>query len=133
LEEAGQEKIVFALEKTSPKVKAEEEPSQKELPIVVLKEDVPDESSGQEPLSQIGEEQKIESASKVKENSIKPVRTSELEIQSGEMSSTTKELNQEDDQNTSGTGMLQTPKGQAQNRWKAWKDKIQGFIKKLFA
>ena len=138
LEEAGQEKIEFALEKSSPKEKTEvdkpeDEHSQKVVPIVVLKEDVPNISSQQEPLSQIEEEQKIESAAQVKENSIKSVRTSELEIQNGEMSSTTEELNQEDGQNTSGTGMQQTPKGQSQNRWKAWKDKIQGFIKKLFA
>ena len=55
------------------------------------------------------------------------------EIQNGEMSSTTEELIQDDDQNTSEAGKPQIPNGQTKKRWKVWREKIQGFIKKLFA
>jgi segregation and condensation protein B len=133
LEEAGQEKIEFVLEKSSPEEKlalnkAEDEHMQQELPIVSLQEDMPNGNIEQESLSQIGEEQKIELLDKIKENSFESKRSSSVEIHNGEMLSTTEELIQDDGQYTS-----ETEKPQTQKRWKLWKDKIQGFIKKLFA
>jgi len=104
LEEAGQEKIEFTPENT---------PAEQQLPI----DEVADEKTQAE-ITDIRSE---------------PKRTPEIEIQSGEILSTTEELIQDDGQNTSEAGKPQPQKEQTQKRWKVWREKIQGFIKKLFA
>jgi hypothetical protein len=104
LEDVGQEKIEFTPENT---------PAEQQLPI----DEVADEKTQAE-ITDIRSE---------------PKRTPEIEIQSGEILSTTEELIQDDGQNTSEAGKPQPPKEQTQKRWKVWREKIQGFIKKLFA
>lgn len=131
LEEAGQEKIEFISENTStqeqvPIDKITNENTQEEISIVSIQEDVPNENIGQESVNQ--EEQKAELPAGKIDNNIELERLPELELQNGEMSSTTEELIQDNGKSTSGSRKTQT-----QKRWKVWKDKIQGFIKKLFA
>ena len=132
LEEAGQEKIEFISENTStqeqvPIDKITNENTQEEISMVSIQDDVPNENIRQESVNQI-EEQKAELPDGKTDNNIESERLPELELQNGEMSSTTEELIRDNCQNTSGSGKTQT-----QKRWKVWKDKIQGFIKKLFA
>jgi len=112
LEEAGQEKIEFSPEniplgEASQIDKAADGVQQDEASIVAFKEDTTNETIG---------------------NIVEPATPSESEIQNGEMSSTTEELIQGDGQNIS-----EEEKPQTQKRWTVWRQKIQGFIKKLFA
>ncbi len=132
LEEAGQEKIEFTSGNSLPEEqllldKVANEKTQKEQSIVSLQEDIPNENIEQVSIIQI-EEQEVELPTEKIDNSIESERIPELELLNGEMSSTTEELIQDDGQNTS-----EVEKPQTQKRWKVWKDKIQGFIKKLFA
>ena len=138
LEEAGQEIIEFTTEHASdeekmPLEKTADEKIQSEVSMVSSHENIADTNIEQDAFMPNTEKQFVEIQNEAANDIIESEKTSELEIQNGEMSSTKEELNQEDGQNTSGTEKPQTPKGQAQNRWKAWKDKLQGFIKKLFA
>lgn len=113
LEEAGQEKILFTPENVV---------SETQLPI---------ENIEQESYISI-EDQKIEIPETTEKN-IESISASELEIQNGEISLTTEESIQDSGQSTSEAGEPQIPEGQAPKRWKVWREKIQGFIKKLFA
>ena len=106
LEEAGQEKIEFTSESAL---------SEEQLGI------------NQESISEIIEEQKVELSAEPTENIVGSKIESELEIQNGEILSTTEELIQDDGQSISEAGKPLTKK-----RWAVWKEKIQGFIKKLF-
>jgi hypothetical protein len=133
LEEAGQEKIEFISKNNSAEEeltasKPADENTQKDLPIVLLQEDVPNNKIEQESFIQVMKEQEVGLLTEISNNRIESKRTSEVEIQNGEISSTTEELMQDDDQNT-----LEAGKPRTQKRWKAWREKIQGFIKKLFA
>jgi segregation and condensation protein B len=138
LEEAGQEKIEFTAQKTSyeeqlPINEGADEKIQKEVLRVSLQENLPNGTIEEESFIQIVEEQKIELPAKQKENNIESMKTTELEIQLGEVLSTTEELIQNNGINISETEKPKIPKGQTQRRWKVWKEKIQGFIRKLFA
>ena len=137
LEEAGQEKIEFIPKNSSleKKVAIDDVADEKILEVSMgsLQEDLSNGTTEKESVIQIGQKEKIELPAEITNISIESERTSEIEIQNGEMLSTTEELIQDDGQNTSEAGKPQTPKGQTQKRWKVWREKIQGFIKKLFA
>jgi hypothetical protein len=137
LEEAGQEKIEFIPKNSSleKKVAIDDVADEKILEVSIgsLQEDLSNGTTEKESVIQIGQKEKIELPAEITNISIESKRTSEIEIQNGEMLSTTEELIQDDGQNTSEAGKPQTPKGQTQKRWKVWREKIQGFIKKLFA
>jgi segregation and condensation protein B len=133
LEETGQEKIEFtpnqiSAEEQVPIDSAVDEKTRKEISIVSLQEDMPIVHIKQESILQINEEQKDDVQHEKPDSSIESERLSEVEIQHGEMSSTREKLIQDDGQSTSDAGKSQTKK-----RWKVWREKIQGFIKKLFA
>jgi segregation and condensation protein B len=133
LEEAGQEKIEFSPENISTMEQAKvdapvNETAQQDGSIDTVRENLPDEISAQESTAQIIEQQKVEGPAAGTDIRYGSERVPESEIQIGEISSTTEELIQDDGQNTSETGKPETSK-----RWKVWKEKIQGFIKKLFA
>ena len=133
LEEAGQEKIEFISEKTSRKEQVPteilaDEKLQKEESLVQVQEDGQSKKTEQESIMQTSEKQKDELRSVITENVSESDNNSKGEPQNGEMSLTTEKLIQDDGQNTSEAG-----KPQPQKRWKAWREKIQGFIKKLFA
>jgi segregation and condensation protein B len=103
LEKAGQEKIEFTPQITIPAVQSSPE------------------TMGDEKLH-------IESPSVTTEIVSEPENTPSTEIPHGEKSSTIEELIPEDVQSTSESGSPHP-----QKRWKVWREKIQGFIKKLFA
>jgi segregation and condensation protein B len=133
LEEAGQEKIEFISENTSVEEKlsvekTSDEKTHLEAFMVSTQEDIPDAAIEQNASKQITEKQNVELQEEPTNDILESERTLALEIQNGEISSTTEESIQDDSQNTS-----EIEKPQTQKRWKVWKDKIQGFIKKLFA
>ena len=133
LEEAGQEKIEFISERTSlsEQVHTEilaDEKLQKEVSLGQLQEDVQSKKAEQEFIMQTSEQQKDELRSVITENVPDSDNNSKGEPQNGEMSLTTEKNIQDDGQSTSEAG-----RPQPQKRWKVWREKIQGFIKKLFA
>ena len=133
LEEAGQEKIEFISERTSRsgQVHTEilaDEKIQKEVSLDQVQEDVQNKKGEQEFIIQTSEQQKDEVRSVIQENISESEDHSNGEPQNGEMSLTTEKNIQDDDQSTS-----EAEKPQPQKRWKVWREKIQGFIKKLFA
>jgi len=133
LEEAGQEKIEFISERTSlsEQVHTEilaDEKLQKEVSLGQLQEDVQSKKAEQEFIMQTSEQQKDELRSFITENVPDSDNNSKGEPQNGEMSLTTEKNIQDDGQSTSEAG-----RPQPQKRWKVWREKIQGFIKKLFA
>ena len=133
LEEAGQEKIEFISENTSVEdklsvEKTSDEKTHLEASMVSPQEDIPDATIEQNAFKQITEKQNVELQEETTNDILESERMLALEIQNGEISSTTEESIQDDSQNTS-----EIEKPQTQKRWKVWKDKIQGFIKKLFA
>jgi segregation and condensation protein B len=133
LEEAGQERIEFTSENTSSKEQSPtdqlaDEKMQKEVSMVQLQKDLPGRKTEQESIIQTGEKHKVGLQTVIAEKISKSDKTAKLEIQNGEMSLTTEKLIQGDGQNTSEAG-----KPQPQKRWRVWREKIQGFIKKLFA
>jgi segregation and condensation protein B len=133
LEEAGQEKIEFISENTSVEEKlsvekTSDEKTHSEAFMVPPQEDIPDATIEQDAFMQIPDKQNVELQEETTDDILESERTLTLEIQNGEISSTTEESIQDDGQNTS-----EIEKPQTQKRWKVWKDKIQGFIKKLFA
>ncbi len=137
LEESGQEKIEFVSEDTSSEeiLKIEEvkvENIQKEISIVSFEEGILDGSVGLENNVQL-KKSNVETPKGIEDNRIESEKTSELELQNGGISSTKEELIREDGQNTSESVKPKVIKEQTQTRWKIWREKIQGFIKKLFA
>jgi len=133
LEKAGQEKIEFISEKPSfndqvPTEMLADEKLQKEVSLVQLQEDVQSKKTEQELIMQTGEMHKDELRSVITENVPDADNDSKEELHNGEMSLTTEKFIQDDGQSTSEAG-----KPQPQKRWKVWREKIQGFIKKLFA
>ena len=133
LEETGQEKIEFtpnqiSVEEQLPVDSVVDEKTRKEISIMSLEEDMPIVIIKQETVIQINEEQKDDLQHEIPDSSIESKRISEVKLQHGEMLSTKEELIQDDGQSTSDAEKSQTKK-----RWKVWREKIQGFIKKLFA
>jgi segregation and condensation protein B len=133
LEAAGQEHIEFTSEYGSaeeklPMDKSSEEMTQSEVSLVSSQEDIADKDIERDPIMRSTEKHDVELHHEAASGILESTRSSALEIHNGEMSSTIEESIQEDGQNLS-----EVEKPQTQKRWKVWKDKIQGFIKKLFA
>ena len=133
LEEAGQEKIEFSSENASaeeklPMEKTADEKTQSDASLVPSQEDITDKDIEQNAFMQSTEKQYVELQNVAAKDILESKQSSVFDIHNGEMSSTTEESIQDDGQNTSAGENPQT-----QKRWKVWKDKIQGFIKKLFA
>ena len=133
LEEAGQEKIEFSSENASaeeklPMEKTADEKTQSDASLVPSQEDITDKDIEQNAFMQSTEKQYVELQNVAAKDILESKQSSVIDIHNGEMSSTTEESIQDDGQNTSAGENPQT-----QKRWKVWKDKIQGFIKKLFA
>ena len=138
LENAGQEKIDFipehvpldgAVPEDSGVV---EQPHADDSTPALQEEIIPDVHIAREHGTQIREVHKTDSPSERTDDSLES-ELSEIEVQHGEMSSATEELMPDDDPNISETGIPQAKKEGATKRWKVWREKIQGFIKKLFA
>jgi segregation and condensation protein B len=132
LEEAGQEHIEFTLEHASaeeklPIEKSSEEQTPSDTSLVSSQEDITDKDMEQDAFMQSTEKQYGELKNEVANDILESKQSSVFDIHNGEMSSTTEESIQGDGQNTS-----EVEKPQTQKRWKVWKDKIQGFIRKLF-
>jgi segregation and condensation protein B len=116
LEKAGQETIEFTPEFSTSQVQGAAESK------------IQNEKKPQVPINQIAGKQSAEEQAVVTENISETITSARVEIQNGEILSTTESLIHDKDQNTSESG-----KQQPQKRWKVWREKIQGFIKKLFA
>jgi len=132
LEEAGQEHIEFTLEHASTEEKlpietSSEEQTPSDTSLVSSQEDITDKDMEQDAFMQSTEKQYGEYQNEAANDILESKQSSVLDIHNGEMSSTTEESIQDDGQNTS-----EVEKPQMQKRWKVWKDKIQGFIRKLF-
>jgi segregation and condensation protein B len=110
LEEAGQEKIKFT---------QEDKPQ-----IEQLSEIIKPESSVKTLLEKQTDEIPIEATEEIP----KSVVSAEQELQNGEMTSASEEAIHTADLSGSNAESQKQPK-----RWLVWKEKIQGFIKKLFA
>ncbi|RPI05152.1 MAG: SMC-Scp complex subunit ScpB [Ignavibacteriae bacterium] len=134
LEEAGQEKIEFTSEGTlpvqqSPVVTGGMIQAPQELSQVGSPPEIPGELENQVPIFRSSENQPVETTGSTRE----PEQPTVQEIYTGETLSTTEELTQDAGQDNPETGMPQDEAGHQKKRWKVWKEKIQGFIKKLFA
>jgi hypothetical protein len=116
LEQKGQEAIEFTPELSSPQDGVVEE-------HVIQQVDQP-----QAPIVLKSEKQTIDTQTVAVENIPETSISVKIEIQNGESPSTTESLIHDENQDTSESG-----KQQPQKRWKVWREKIQGFIKKLFA
>ena len=124
LEEAGQEKIEFTSEDKS---QAEQSSTNINITDEMKTESVvisSPEMNGQELSIEISEEQVIETA----ENALKSAVSAGQELPIGEITSAKEEAIHAADQSGSIGESQKQPK-----RWTVWKEKIQGFIKKLFA
>ena len=137
LEEAGQEIIEFISADTSPeeRLKVDEtkvENIQKEVSTIPSQEGMLDENTRLENNVQL-EYHNFKLPEEIKDIRIESERSSQLEIQDGEKSSTKEELIQEENRNISEAEIPKITNGQPQKFWKLWREKIQVFIKKLFA
>jgi len=120
LEQAGQGTIEFTPENTAPQEKVATENQ--------LQEKVQNEEKPLKPIIQIAGKQTVEVETVISENVSKSITSAGVEIPNGEVLSITGSLIHEKGQNATETEKSQSPK-----RWKVWREKIQGFIKKLFA
>jgi segregation and condensation protein B len=120
LEQAGQGTIEFTPENTTPQEQVATENQ--------LQEKIQNEEKPLEPIIQIAGKQTIEVETVIAENISKSITLAGVEIPNGEVLSITGSLIHEKGQNATETEKPQSPK-----RWKVWREKIQGFIKKLFA
>ena len=120
LEQAGQGTIEFTPENTTPQKQVATENQ--------LQEKVQNEEKPLKPIIQIAGKQTVEVETVISENVSKSITSAGVEIPNGEVLSITGSLIHEKGQNATETEKSQSPK-----RWKVWREKIQGFIKKLFA
>jgi segregation and condensation protein B len=133
LEEAGQEKIEFTQEDTSQieqlsaNISIADE-TKAEAMVISSLEEISSGITEQESSSKIIEDQADEAPIEATEEIPKSVVSVEQELQNGEMTSAKKEAIHTADINGSMAESQKQPK-----RWSVWKEKIQGFIKKLFA
>ena len=120
LEQAGQGTIEFTPENTTPQEQVATENQ--------LQEKIQNEEKPLEPIIQIAGKQTVEVETVIAETISKSITSAGVEIPNGEVLSITGSLIHEKGQNATETEKSQSPK-----RWKVWREKIQGFIKKLFA
>jgi hypothetical protein len=133
LEEAGQEKIEFTLENTT----AEDQSTNKNVADDKVQVEftskqhydvVPIGKIEQEPFVEMREKQIVELPAELKENIVESGDAVNAEEENGKLSTARGIVIQDEGQDIS-----KEEKPQTQKRWKVWKEKIQGFIKKLFA
>jgi len=137
LEEAGQEKIEFnpehpVSEEQIPVLNTEVENTEQKISLGSLQEPVPNETIDRNSADQ-RDGTYVEEYHEGTIGSTDSDTAADDEIPTGENLSTTEKSILDQDQNTSEPEKPHTPKEQSEKRWKVWKNKIQGFIKKLFA
>jgi segregation and condensation protein B len=120
LKQAEQGTIEFTAENTTPQEQVATENQ--------LQEKIQNEEKPLEPIIQIAGKQTVEVETVIAETISKSITSAGVEIPNGEVLSITGSLIHEKGQNATETEKPQSPK-----RWKVWREKIQGFIKKLFA
>ena len=120
LKQAEQGTIEFTPENTTPQEQVATENQ--------LQEKIQNEEKPLEPIIQIAGKQTVEVETVIAETISKSITSAGVEIPNGEVLSITGSLIHEKGQNATETEKPQSPK-----RWKVWREKIQGFIKKLFA
>jgi segregation and condensation protein B len=133
LEEAGQEKIEFTLENTtaedqSTNKNVADDKVQVEFTSKQHSDVVPIGKIEQEPFVEMREKQIVELPAELKENIVESGDAVNAEEENGKLSTARGIVIQDEGQDIS-----KEEKPQTQKRWKVWKEKIQGFIKKLFA
>jgi segregation and condensation protein B len=133
LEEAGQETIIFNLEDVPPVEQlpypsVKEEESKVELPFISSQENIQEEVDEQENSVQVPDELVVEPIAKIPKSEVELDVILEQAIEADRIKVKTKNLVGFAEVNAATEENIQQPK-----RWKVWKEKIQGFIKKLFA
>jgi segregation and condensation protein B len=132
LEEAGQETIIFNSEDVlpveqllSPPV-TEEEPKV-ELPFISSKENIQEEVDVQENSIQVPDELVVKPIAEISQSEMEVDAIPEQAIEVDRIKVKTENAVGLAEVNAAAEENIQQPK-----RWKVWKEKIQGFIKKLF-
>jgi segregation and condensation protein B len=133
LEEAGQETIIFNLEdmppvEQLPSPSVTEEESKVELPFISSQENIQEEVDEQENSVQVPDELVVEPIAKIPKSEVELDVILEQAIEADRIKVKTENLVGFAEVNAAAEENIQQPK-----RWKVWKEKIQGFIKKLFA
>jgi hypothetical protein len=133
LEETGQESIVFNLEDTPPEEhllppSVTEEESQLESPFISFPENIQKEGNEQTYSDQVPDELVVEPIAEISQSEVELDVIPEQAIGVEIIKAKTENAVGQAEANAAVEGNIQHPK-----RWKVWKEKIQGFIKKLFA
>ena len=133
LEETGQESIVFNLEDTPPEEhllppSVTEEESQLESPFISFPENIQKEGNEQTYSDQVPDELVVEPIAEISQSEVELDVIPEQAIGVEIIKAKTENVVGQAEANAAVEGNIQHPK-----RWKVWKEKIQGFIKKLFA
>jgi hypothetical protein len=133
LEEAGQESIIFNLEDVPPVEQllhpsgTEEEPKV-ESPFISSQENIQKEVDGQEYSDQVPDELAVGPIAEISQSEVELDVLPEQAIEADIIKVKTENAIGRAEANAAVEENIQQPK-----RWKVWKEKIQGFIKKLFA
>jgi segregation and condensation protein B len=133
LEEAGQETIIFNLEDVQPEdqllspLVTEEEPKV-ELPFISSQENIQEEVDEQEYSVQVPDELVVEPIAEISKSEVESDVIPEPAIEADRIKVKTENAVELTEVNAAADENIQQPK-----RWKVWKEKIQSFIKKLFA
>jgi segregation and condensation protein B len=133
LEEAGQESIIFNLEDVPPVEQllppsvTEEEPKV-ELPFISSQENIQKEVDEQENSVQVPDELVVEPIAEISQSEVEVDVIPEQAIEADIIKVKTEHAVGLAEASAAAEENIQQPK-----RWKVWKEKIQGFIKKLFA
>jgi segregation and condensation protein B len=132
LEEAGQESIIFNMEDVPlveqllPPSVTEEEPKV-ELPFISSQENIQEEVDEQEYFVQVPDELVVEPIAEISQSEVEVDVIPEQAIEADRIKVKTENAVGLAEVNAAAEENIQQPK-----RWKVWKEKIQGFIKKLF-
>lgn len=132
LEEAGQETIIFNLEDVPPAEQllspsvTEEEPKT-ELSFISSQENIQEEVDEQEYSVQVSDELVVGPITEISQSEVEVDVIPEQAIEPDRIKVKTENAVGFAEVNTAAEENIQKPK-----RWKVWKEKIQGFIKKLF-
>jgi segregation and condensation protein B len=133
LEEAGQESIIFNLEDVPPAEQlhppsvTEEEP-EVESPFILSQVNIQEKGDEQEFSGQLPDKLVIEPNTEISQNEVELDSIPEQAIASDRIKVKTELVVRLTEEKAAAEENIQHPK-----RWKVWKEKIQDFIKKLFA
>jgi segregation and condensation protein B len=133
LDEAGQESIVFNMEDVPPAEQlpspsVTEEGSKVESPFISSQENIKKKVDDQEYFVQVPNELIVEPIAKIFQNEVKLGVIPEQPVEADVKMVKTENAVRRGEVNAVGGEKIQHTK-----RWKVWKEKIQSFIKKLFA